>query len=84
MNKPFVAQARLNELEQLHLIEMIDNRNKSQNNDIEYSISDIIRIALSLMYQVEITGEIETIYHPEIAEKQQEEYKKFWERHQKD
>lgn len=78
-----LVQARINDLELEHLKQLKLFREAIQNDGIEYSYSDIIRIALSYMYDVEIYGSRTMTYDPERGKKQQEEAKQYWEEHNK-
>lgn len=49
-----VKTVRLNDQELKQLKELVDYRNMIQNYEIKYTESDIIRIALSYMYNMEI------------------------------
>lgn len=73
--------ARINDLELEHLKALKENRELIQNDGIEYSYSDIIRIALSYMYDVEIYGSRTMTYDPELGRQQQEEAKEYWAKH---
>lgn len=75
--------ARINDLELEHLKEIKKFREELQNDGTEYSYSDIIRIALSYMYDVEVFGSRTMTYDPDLGRQQQELAKKYWEEHNK-
>lgn len=72
---------RINDLQLEHLKEIKALREQIQNDGYEYSYSDIIRIALSYMYDIEVFGSKTVTYNPEKGKLQQELAKKYWEEH---
>lgn len=77
-NKTHTITLRLNDLEYSYINKLLEQR-KTIDEFEGYTQSDILRIALGYMIDIEIWGSKTVQFNPEISKTQMEYAKAYWE-----